>query len=229
MSADEVPDPAQYSSVGVRDQTAELASFALSDNNSVFGGITPPEVYSLNQHDSDRDTSSSSSSSNDTRPSKIDEVSEPVTPDVSPREPYRTPHMSALTQMIKSASPSPPQDDIIVTTGDTPESRRAGTAAAVDVSENTPLLARSGSSRVWRSHAGGRDVERQQYTDRLSPSLLRSKLEGTSCNTRSCRYLLNYPKTWNSRIIWRQAILHPLKLLPAVFLGLLLNVLSHTV
>jgi sulfate permease, SulP family len=44
--------------------------------------------------------------------------------------------------------------------------------------------------------------------------------------SRSAAYTISHPKTWNRRAIWREGFVQPVSVLPAVFLGLLLNILD---
>lgn len=82
-------DPPQYSSsAGLRDQTAELAAFALSDNIS-FLGSSPP---------------SSEAASDDGYIDPIEEVSEPVTPEGSETGQTGDPAVSRLTMLIHNST-----------------------------------------------------------------------------------------------------------------------------
>jgi sulfate permease, SulP family len=122
--------PAEYSSSGVRSQTAELASYALSDglNNSGSGGhnpfgSSPPRdlfvvdnqgitIDRLSRRDSDGSLAKAISSHGSQLPVAIKEVSEPVSPErlsIGPRSPHghtSRPGTSTLTELIRKSPPS---------------------------------------------------------------------------------------------------------------------------
>src|SRR5271155_6144502 len=92
--SDSATDPAQYSSVGLRDQTAELASLALSETSML--GTTPESSYPSERHEGEG------------YPDAIEEVAEPGSSDYSPKETPTVQQVSVLTQMIQSSSLPPP-------------------------------------------------------------------------------------------------------------------------
>lgn len=68
------------------------------------------------------------------------------------------------------------------------------------------------------------DVERQHgYAD---PGGFIQKWRASTERMRSCGYVMTHPKTWSARAIYREVVVHPVSLFPAVFLGLLLNILD---
>jgi SulP family sulfate permease len=98
----------------------------------------------------------------------------------------------------------------------------------VDDSERTPLL---GKDTTFETHhpdwiRGQQDLERQELRHRISWSKLRNithwpKEKGLSI----VRTVLN-PKSWNRRAIVQKSVREPIGYLPAVILGLLLNILD---
>ena len=194
-------DQAHYSSSGLRDQTAELASLALSDSN-IHLGSSPP---------------SSPGSDDDRYPDAIEEVSEPVTPEGSHTS--GDPTISALTMMIQDSSSdehgrSEETDKTLFERSSHPQDEDHPEA-----DEHTSLLS---DRKVSAAYGDLSDVERQ-HEQRRSPV---SKLQKPLRRLRGCFYVLSHLKTWSAGAIYQEVIVHPVKLLPAVFLGLLLNILD---
>ena len=70
------------------------------------------------------------------------------------------------------------------------------------------------------------DLEGQRQQD--GPLLRRIRAAGHNAihKSRAGAYTLSHPKTWNPRTVWRKGLVEPVSVLPAVFLGLLLNLLD---
>jgi SulP family sulfate permease len=239
-------DPAQYSSSGLREQTAELASYALSDSNSLLSSHSSRQpsddrVAPGGQHQSELANGQSASSRkvqegqqpNDThREEAIEEGSEPVSPELPLENPMASiPHTSALTQMIRTSPPSDSLSDSVphlLANRHGSASSWSGTRTnSPDVTENTPLLSghdRAKSPMIEPGHFGDLENQKIGARDGSDPSslLIREAMK----KSRDCAHVLTHPKTWNPRTMWRKCILHPASLLPAVFLGLLLNILD---
>jgi len=213
-------DPAQYSSsAGLREQTAELASFVLSDNTS-FLGSSPPQT--------------SPPASDDGHPHAIEEVSEPVSPEGSEPERNGNPSVSALTRMIQTSPPAnvaaTAEDDYLhhrmPRSGEATDKilvdRRPGSifAASVGPDERTALL---GDHKTSVHNGELCDVERQQLTEGEG---YEQKWRTTVQHARSWCYVISHPQTWSPRRIVDEVVVHPVRVLPAVFLGLLLNILD---
>ncbi len=94
-----------------------------------------------------------------------------------------------------------------------------------NVNEQTPLLP-SKSARKLSTHDVVQDVENQKMERPQSPVRLSRALHNGAEKCRKCVHVVLHPKTWEPRMIWDKGILHPVSLLPAVFLGLLLNILD---
>ena len=191
-------DQVQYSSDGLRDQTAELASFALSDHNSVLGSSPPP----------------SPGPGDEGYPEVIEEVSEPVTPDGSQTD--RDPAVSALTMMIQDSSPNSYRDS-----GETdkPQSRTPHYDEQSEADESTSLLGKRKASAVYGDLS---DIERQHELRRHPKAAWQVALD----SLRTGFYTASHPKAWSGKAIYQEAVARPVKLLPSVFLGLLLNILD---
>ncbi|KAL2853752.1 sulfate transporter family-domain-containing protein [Aspergillus pseudoustus] len=215
-----VSDPAHYSSHGLREQTAELASFALSreprdlppamDIFRPMGNTSDSEVASSPGHFSGFSQRIDGTGYGSTGPS---------------------PGSSVLTAMIRDPSSSLSQDwreDAIDSTGSDGHTT-VRPSASVDTeeeedttTERTSLLTKPSSSRPSRSYGIASDVERQVHTPKEMPSALPRALSKLSTTFK----IIAHSKAWDGRAVWRQGIIHPLSLLPSVFLGLLLNILD---
>lgn len=70
------------------------------------------------------------------------------------------------------------------------------------------------------------DLESQRVGRR--PLIQRFHAAGSKalCRSRAGAYTVTHPKTWNPQVIWRTGFVQPARVLPAVFLGLLLNILD---
>ncbi|KAI9758153.1 MAG: hypothetical protein M4579_003186 [Chaenotheca gracillima] len=229
-------DVPQYSSQRVREQTAELASYALSDASSYYGS-PPLRRYSSSQAEfplwsDEQDEGRSIDGSNhhsDSHPEVITEVSEPPSPDWSqPAQP--SPGTSVLTQLLRS---SPPDDEDQQEEGRSlSRSKSRSHDHARDrprrsMDEDSHLLSHDFLKRSYDpSGPGDNDLEGQDEGRRgrwaaVSSSVSRRKEKGVAL----ARTVLS-PKSWDRRVIWKQGLVRPLGYLPAVVLGLLLNILD---
>jgi sulfate permease, SulP family len=93
------------------------------------------------------------------------------------------------------------------------------------IGEETPLLPRSQDDL---SNRGGhdKDLERQHSHRRPFLQHVWAASHRALAKSRSAAYTASHPKTWNRRAIWREGFIQPISVLPAVFLGLLLNILD---
>ncbi|EEQ84954.2 sulfate transporter [Blastomyces dermatitidis ER-3] len=219
-------DAGQYSSHGVREKTAELASLALShgERNRTNSPYLELQMSMPNNFDMfvDGQRDNNRSPRNLCQPGRIEEVSEPQSPTGAshPSPKYNT---SALTTMIRDALPS--RSDHGVSEELIPEdfSHSALTLSrdsTVPDAERTALLLNASRTKSRDYGTAPADVEGQITThkpfDRFRVICRRG---GAWCRG------LN-PKAWDREIIWQKAIVHPTTFLPAVFLGLLLNILD---
>lgn len=212
--------PVQYSSSGVREQTAELSSSFLSDSE-------------MSQHFTPERNNSETRSSQTRKHETIEERSEPVSPD---GHAVPNPAPSELTQALRKQPPydfldSTDMDPLVATSRHNSFSRVPEIAVADDdtqtATEASPLLPRE-RLPPYRKQTYDVDPEIEEQSARKPgrwnrfghhyPSLRR-------VGSRFRRTVLN-PKSWDMRQIGRTVVLEPLSVLPAVFLGLLLNLLD---
>lgn len=141
-----------------------------------------------------------------------------------------TPGLSALTEMIRkphgdqkvnrfepyqsrlwgdsgSTGPAPPEDADNVETGD---------------SEQAPLLGNKLPFGTFRMHGRVNDVEGQFLPHKGPPYVVSAAWSKLA----SCFACFSQHKSWDKRSIWQQGVVYPASLLPAVLLGLLLNILD---
>ncbi|KAJ9222032.1 hypothetical protein DTO169E5_9199 [Paecilomyces variotii] len=218
-------DPAQYSSQGVREQTAELASLALSDAESALSGASLPKISDIppildvmqpDQHDPEVMSEANSSATE-----ILKEIPQLPSTQVAPS---RQPSSSALTELIRN---SPPNDTGSQEDGEgqlTPRPALTVTdESELSDNEQTSLIRKpSRSSNQQQGYGSIGDIENQ------GPAIRRKENIFTLAHSKGeqfRRFVLN-PKSWNRRTIWKEGVVRPVSLLPAVFLGLLLNVLD---
>ena len=190
-------DPAQYSIGGLREQTAEIASLAYSDKT---------------------DHSPTRSDNGQEYPPVIEEVSEPVSPEESDHERSGKGDPGHLNLPSPARDINPPS----------PYQRHPSTehhdpfreSMESEPSERTALLK---DSKGPSNFDGANEIERQVPDDKGS---LRLWYRTSVSKLRSGGFILSHPKTWSGRAIFDEVVIHPAKLLPAVFLGLLLNILD---
>ena len=235
-------DNAQYAR-SVREDTAELASYALSDRGS---SLSPPPRQRSSQTQLEsyftqpENESVSSRVLDGLHRDTILEISEPVSPETGPSS-DKSPGTSVLTTMLRRSPPStsPPNEaghhsagysqggDA---TGDCREEGRliiTSNGVRLDATERTPLLTKDTSFETHHPDwiRGEQDLERQDHSHRTWPKLQNVLSWPRERGTEIARIVLN-PKRWNRKAIWQNAVVEPVGYLPAVTLGLLLNILD---
>jgi sulfate permease, SulP family len=194
-------DPAEYSTEGLKEQTAQLASYKYTE--SPFGATSPPR---------------SPPPEEDGHIDAILEVSEPVTPEEE--DTVFAPHESALANMLHLEEDQRITEQQSRRTKDTPEPPKLSLDFNRDEpDEHTSLLA---DRKVSGNYGDLSDLERQH----IKKAQQVPKWMAPANKLRSCGYTLVHPKTWSARAIAQNAVVRPAKLLPAVILGLLLNILD---
>lgn len=237
-------DTAQYAR-NVREDTAELASYALSDHvSSVHSGSPRPssltqshlESYFHSHSDEELPTPRNL---NDLQPRMIQENPEPISPDT--RHPlYNSPGTSILTSMIRKSPPKasiPTEEEEGFDTESDDEvddesfsQRRlivTSNGVKVDTTERSPLLKKYSSEPSHPDYLGGEpDVERQTFRRKSSWPKFRNLISWPGKKSiNSLRVIVN-PKSWNRKTIWQNSVVTPVGYLPAVVVGTLLNILD---
>ncbi|KAI1481675.1 sulfate transporter family protein [Daldinia eschscholtzii] len=225
-------DSASYAR-SVREDTAELASYVLSDKKDRRSTSFLNRISSTSSHpsrdqpviqDESPSTGDLQASSTDT----IDEVSEPSSPASGADDPMNS-GPSALTSMFKR---SPPQSLHDLDAGDNSMSQNGQHLPSIDVlqaehddglSETTPLLRRVSHIPEPEDSVTDVDIESQKpKTAQWGPL---STGHGFRNKVRTIKGMMN-PKTWDKRVIWQRTVVDPIHCLPAVIVGLLLNILD---
>ena len=153
--------------------------------------------------------------------------------------PLNTSGTSALTELIRN-SPEDERsldeeavDDHAMDSENTAPSINVTNAESNERShsntERTPLLQKPPFGSAWKDYRSSDDLEGQGRPTQSSHSRL--GFLGTGVHqlinrTESVLHTTIHPKTWDRRALWQSAVKKPLSVLPAVFLGLLLNVLD---
>lgn len=210
-------DPAHYASDGLREQTAELATYGLSLNKEPSRTRTslPPGL------DLFRERRFSSISQNDIASSSyppVEEVTEES--DTVHEEPPLA--SSALTEMIRQPTSNSLEDHGRPTSEIEPFPPLPPTHDEPERdTERTSLLSKR-RSKSPHKYGAVEDVESQGGITSRSSTVLAKGLATVA----ECSRTIMSPKSWSRRAIWEQGIVHPVSLIPAVLLGLLLNILD---
>ncbi|KAL7945943.1 sulfate transporter family domain-containing protein [Trichoderma barbatum] len=237
-----VPVDSAQNARSVRQDTAELASYLLSDGSTQrrpsFLQRNRPSIHDVFGPEFEYADSIEGS----TRPSSgvILEVSEPPSPEdgedgdraVDEEGP------SALANMLKKTSPpsSLPEQTSIpqarFENADAGQSQAAHThdiqqqpqAGETEDSEYTPLLGRQASGSGASSSVdieGQKTVAQRKWLHGLAEQ--RQKVEHRIVRIAK---VASSPRSWNRKAIWEATVVEPVSCLPAVAVGLLLNILD---
>jgi SulP family sulfate permease len=224
----------QYSSLGVREQTQELASWALGESSSVrtaghhasasdsmLDGRTPPlSVLSDSEHGDTRD--STDSPRPDITSDVIEEVAEPVTPERDDPA-VQSGQASGLSNLIKDNQAQGRDEESIGVGSYSEFDQRSSPSVFIDdvetneATEASPLLPRErlpGRSYSSTPKAGDYATPRNIH---LKGWWTKIKYE-----YRSMTYVVSHPQDWNIQEMGRNGM----GAVTAVFLGLLLNILD---
>ncbi|KAJ8129541.1 hypothetical protein O1611_g4090 [Lasiodiplodia mahajangana] len=225
-------DPAGFAR-SVREDTAELASYVLADKQAKRNASflnQRPSASSLLSYENVANNGSQHGYTD-----RIEEVVEPPSPD-DETDAEEDVGPSMLTSMLRRSPPEavPPatsndgmRDTRLRTTRSTstmssylqPAEPSSGTSEGT--SEITPLLAPK--SHRSQSPDDLEDLESQKpQGTRYTRSSIR---EEAGRRIRSLGAVMN-PKAWDKKAIWENAVMNPARCLPAVIVGLLLNILD---
>ncbi|KZF26373.1 hypothetical protein L228DRAFT_264776 [Xylona heveae TC161] len=240
-------DVPPHSPLAVREQTAELASWALSDAASMQSGSSPPHHFmdeEAGSQTSDINTGHASNSEDGiltprasngpSQPEVDDPPSETGSPRSTSSSTHRTPKTSYLTEMLRNSppdsKPSPRRED---TKDPTPPERNVPTVEISQepdhgIGENTPLLSKRTDPQYHASNSQNQaqDIESLTYSKQSTWSKLQTFSSRSTHRARDCLRMATSPKVWNKETIWRGGVLEVGSRLPAVILGLLMNVLD---
>ncbi|KAI1113660.1 sulfate transporter family-domain-containing protein [Nemania sp. NC0429] len=218
----------------VREDTAELASYVLADKqdkrNASFLTQRPSSSPQLYDHGVNNGLQYSSTD-------RIDEVLEPsssdgetdATEDVGP---------SILSSMLRHSPPDllpPPalendgarderlrRSPFISTESVHEELAEPSSGRSEGTSERSPLLGPKSHRPQSPGYLGDIESQKPRKRARYTGASIR---EETGKRIRHFGVVMN-PKTWNKRTIWERAVMSPIRCLPAVIVGLLLNILD---
>ncbi|OJD37716.1 sulfate transporter [Diplodia corticola] len=224
-------DTPEYSSQGVRDKTQELSMHALSESGSFRSpsvlahrlsgagsprGRRPAELANdtFDQEGARRDSLELPS------PGIIEEESEPSSPEPL-QEAFRP-------RPVSSAGPRP--RSAATANGDPHRDPRRSTDDRRGLSETSSLLAnkRPQSRKHYGSTANtaAADVEGQRHGPKSRPARFWNRVSGAAHSAVNGFHRVTNPKSWDREAIFQTAVVEPVHAVPAVFLGLLLNVLD---
>ncbi|KAL9098204.1 MAG: hypothetical protein Q9163_006093 [Psora crenata] len=223
--------------LGVREETAELASWALSDANRNGHSPSWHHPSSTSNHIGlsgtphvEHGDAPPPQSDDSARPHPIAEVSEPSTGH-SASSSLKSRTKSALTEMIRSSPPSeylsPGRGDEETFSGDGHHAVTVGPGIIHQPTERTSLLLNK--SHQWdraSAYHSARDPENQKAIPRNPRYSQRTRSGQLTANLRSFAWTLTHLKSWDKEQLWREGICRPLSFIPPVILGLLLNVLD---
>ncbi|KAL8802415.1 MAG: hypothetical protein Q9182_003838 [Xanthomendoza sp. 2 TL-2023] len=232
-------DISQDTSQEVRDDTAELASWALSDHASFANGHSPTRrsffstAPSAPSNVDDQDLLDSLRSDDHPRPGIIPEVSEPASPSSRPCS-SRSPRMSALSQMFRDTPPTEEEDS---STDHEDRDHRHSEVDAVRVQEGiisqpteqtALLLKRQGYGTNHNNEQGvSFDLESQKKNRMTSAGGRFASIFGATIeDCKLANTKVTHPKSWDSKAICSKVLLKPARYIPSVGLGLLLNILD---
>ncbi|KAK2809956.1 hypothetical protein FQN50_003370 [Emmonsiellopsis sp. PD_5] len=221
-------DAGQYSSQGVRERTAELASLALFNGEPERAdkpAVEPSTDASQNlaMPDGDQNVFNRSVGAQSHRPAPIAETSESQSP-ASTSQPSPKFGTSALTTLIRASTPSDnggeSTEELLPEDFSHPALTISHDSTAQDA-ERAPLIRRVSPTKSRDYGTTPHDAEGQSLRDKHVGKFQSIYAKGSAW----CRQFPN-PKTWDRQTIWRKGILYPTSLIPSVFLGLLLNILD---
>ncbi|GLA36912.1 hypothetical protein AnigIFM63309_003409 [Aspergillus niger] len=210
-------DTAHYSTHGLREQTAELASFALSHESNTL----PPSLDIFH---------SSQSPNRPSSPAISFAAQGRTTLEPGPSS-VPTTGSSVLTQLMRKPDiPEADRDhrdrasnwDELSESAASEDHSLGGATGGAPATEQTSLLPKTVQAGPFQSYGGTGDVESQAITGNNKTDVL----PGAAHKLRMCFCTLTNPKSWDGQTVWRDGIVYPLSFLPSVFLGLLLNILD---
>ena len=221
---------ARDASQGVREDTAELASWALSDIASNRSEHSPSRNHTspTTQHFSSLSSQLNSDdltrhTSNTSRPEAIEEVPEPKSLQSS-QSSQRSHGHSALTELLRNSPPteedshSTDEDESLTAAGLHPVTVREGIIS--QPSERTTLLDNK------TAYGSIKDLENQQIASVRPTNRIDAVLQRSREHTAHIVRVVSSPKSWDRHDILEYGVRQPASFVPPVILGLLLNILD---
>ncbi|KAK0731451.1 sulfate transporter family-domain-containing protein [Lasiosphaeris hirsuta] len=256
--APQAPVDSIQSALSVRKDTAELASYFLSDKKdgrspSFLARPRPQSSHSRLEPAGPVDESETAGGSAERSSETIEEVSEPSSPEAVAEDP-EVDGPSMLTTMLRR---SPPEDRYLLTpkadqvheehvASDSdndvvpPSKRRpfglayspASGDNAEEPTETAPLLPVT-SQQSWQSYGIVNGTSRNvDLESQKSPApqpwatQIANSARQARSHAQSLFHVVRDPKCWDRRALWQNIVVAPLTCLPAVIVGLLLNILD---
>lgn len=236
-------DISQSNAQEVREDTAELASWALSDKLSLSSGHSParrslpsnaPSTLSENIIRADTETLDHHRSQSSLRPDAIPELSEPASPG-STHSSRKSPGMSALSEMFRHTPPTedesaPTEDEDQLRNGSGVKPATVQDAIISQPTERTALLLKKQACGDDNGNSGNGSI--YDLESQKQGRVATSSAQIGDCFTTAREHLRSAtttafsPKSWDSKAVWEQALLKPAACVPPVILGLLLNILD---
>ncbi|KAI1065680.1 hypothetical protein LB507_000286 [Fusarium sp. FIESC RH6] len=211
----------------VRQDTAELATYLLSDPKTQQNSSVIQRARVSYQDSIDSEVVDDSSTAENPRSSKtILEVPEPPSPDGQEDDFNEDAGPSVLANLLKRSPPQSiaPDQPSVEHENDhvddhQPEQEQRRVSHTQDATEQTPLLARI-TSNGRRSYS---DLEGQK--SQAKSSWFNGFVEVGHRMEERMSVAIN-PKKWDRQALWKNVVLTPTSCLPAVAVGLLLNILD---
>ncbi|KAJ5138645.1 sulfate transporter [Penicillium bovifimosum] len=213
-------DTAHYASDGLRDQTAELATYGLSLNKKSLlrdGSGLPPSLDIFNGSQSSAGQPRDEATSSQTALAKAS--FEPEHASVGAASPSAS---SALTEMIRRPLSGTVEDQVKQPGEEVPFPPPPTNYIVPEEDTERTLLLSKARSKSTQHYGTAGDAESQRMAVTRSPNIITKGISSVAHYTRT----LSNPKSWDKRVIWREAVVYPASLVPAVLLGLLLNILD---
>jgi SulP family sulfate permease len=225
-----MPEPLHYASYGVREQTQELASWALSNSPSSrlrdsSGAVSESDAELGGRRGSIFSEPEARTSTDSARPGAIEEESEPTSPEeivgepVSELSPAKS-RGSALTDLIRGRRRPPKDYQSVRSKSSQTESRRPPSILIDDGAEASETSALLPRERLTAPSVASR-YKNDDYAERqLIPK--KGNAARFLYRARELHYELRHPELWDVRLIISTGV----GAVSAVLLGLLLNVLD---
>ncbi|KAM0564173.1 hypothetical protein ACHAPJ_000382 [Fusarium lateritium] len=216
----------------VRQDTAELATYLLSDPKTQQSSAVLQRARVSYQGSIESEAVDDASTADNARSSKtIVEVSEPPSPDGRDDDADADAGPSVLANLLKRSPPQSiaPDQPQVEDEEDNDDDNRAQSEQrrvshhAEDATEQTPLLTRitSGGRRSYSDIEGQKSESRRPWLSGLVE--VGHKMEERMSH--GVAIAVN-PKKWDRHALWNNAVITPASCLPAVAVGLLLNILD---